>query len=445
MSLAERRTHESWSFGTRGPSQPGDSCFGDLPGGVSEVRVQNSATRGVLSAFICPCLVSTVLLGCAARLDGSVKVEGDVSVNPPGSTPPSTTETTVLIPGVERRGDHICFDSSGGEPCYGASINFKTDSAKITGEESQDTLGKILELLQSYPKVKLEIGGHTDSRGPASYNRKLSGERAQSVVRWLVKNGVERDRLAYKGYGETGTEAIEQADGTDCHNLQAPRTKADECGERWKLARRAELKIVAGAETMPDASAPPPPPPGSPPPAAPVAEKEEPKSWVHSGPFFYLGPGFRTIRAPLDRSDNGVGATFLPHVGGGYMWHRPERSRLLLTLGGDLEVGVPYLYVARDEFGETETGVSARLHLAPTLRVGAAWDRVMLYGRLSPGLLISIDDSTRPGFGLGAALGVGGMVTRRFFISGEFGPDIDLVNGFATADLDAKLLFGWLF
>ena len=45
------------------------------------------------------------------------------------------------------------------------------------------------------------LEGHTDNRGSADLNKKLSGDRAQSVMNWLVQHGVESNRLESHGYG----------------------------------------------------------------------------------------------------------------------------------------------------------------------------------------------------------------------------------------------------
>ena len=50
--------------------------------------------------------------------------------------------------------------------------------------------------------MKIEIGGHTDSKGSAEYNKKLSNDRAQSVVNYLIENGISASRLTYIGYGK---------------------------------------------------------------------------------------------------------------------------------------------------------------------------------------------------------------------------------------------------
>ncbi len=63
-------------------------------------------------------------------------------------------------------------------------------------------LEKLVRLLQRYPRMAIEIRGHTDSIGPENYNRYLSRKRAKAVVHYLMKRGIDPRRLYYKGLGE---------------------------------------------------------------------------------------------------------------------------------------------------------------------------------------------------------------------------------------------------
>lgn len=49
--------------------------------------------------------------------------------------------------------------------------------------------------------MKIEISGHTDNKGSAEYNKKLSENRAKSVQEYLVKKGISPDRMSFAGYG----------------------------------------------------------------------------------------------------------------------------------------------------------------------------------------------------------------------------------------------------
>jgi len=69
--------------------------------------------------------------------------------------------------------------------------------------ESKVALDQLIELLKLNPEIKIEIMAHTDYRGTEEYNMRLSQGRANSVVDYLIKHGIKKDRLVAKGYGET--------------------------------------------------------------------------------------------------------------------------------------------------------------------------------------------------------------------------------------------------
>jgi outer membrane protein OmpA-like peptidoglycan-associated protein len=70
-------------------------------------------------------------------------------------------------------------------------------------KESNSELKRLVELLQKYPKMKIEIAGHTDNVGTDETNIPLSNRRAQAVLNWLVLNKIEASRLLAKGYGKS--------------------------------------------------------------------------------------------------------------------------------------------------------------------------------------------------------------------------------------------------
>ncbi len=80
------------------------------------------------------------------------------------------------------------------------NIFFDFDKYELK-DKSMTELNKVIRFLTEKQTVKVEIGGHTDSDGSAAYNKQLSLKRAQSVVSYLVQNGIKKDRLAEKGYG----------------------------------------------------------------------------------------------------------------------------------------------------------------------------------------------------------------------------------------------------
>lgn len=81
-------------------------------------------------------------------------------------------------------------------------IRFANNSDKIIGKESFEILDVVVSALKARPDVKIRIEGHTDSKGKADYNRELSDKRAKAVMRYLVKSGIDKNRLQAVGYGE---------------------------------------------------------------------------------------------------------------------------------------------------------------------------------------------------------------------------------------------------
>jgi ompA/motB domain protein len=81
-------------------------------------------------------------------------------------------------------------------------IKFDYNKADIRPDAAVE-LTKIVEVMREYPKMKIDIRSHTDSRGADSYTLKLSDRRAKATLEWIVKQGIDRKRLKAKGYGET--------------------------------------------------------------------------------------------------------------------------------------------------------------------------------------------------------------------------------------------------
>lgn len=81
------------------------------------------------------------------------------------------------------------------------NVFFETDKYELL-DASKVELNQLVELLEKNPEINIEIHGHTDSRGAKEYNQRLSENRAKSVYEYLVHQGIDKKRLAYKGFGE---------------------------------------------------------------------------------------------------------------------------------------------------------------------------------------------------------------------------------------------------
>ena len=82
------------------------------------------------------------------------------------------------------------------------NIFFDFNKAQLRSESYME-MNRWVRMLKENSHVKLDISGHADSVGSEKYNQKLSERRAQAVLEYLVKNGIERDRLTAEGFGES--------------------------------------------------------------------------------------------------------------------------------------------------------------------------------------------------------------------------------------------------
>ncbi|HAV91775.1 TPA: hypothetical protein DCW38_01155, partial [candidate division WOR-3 bacterium] len=99
-------------------------------------------------------------------------------------------------------------------------------------KESYPVCDSLAMIMKENPSIKVEIGGHTDSRGSSSYNRKLSQSRAESVRNYLIsKHSIDAKRIVAKGYGE------------DALMISPEKNESD-----YQINRRVEFKVLQGAE-----------------------------------------------------------------------------------------------------------------------------------------------------------------------------------------------------
>jgi outer membrane protein OmpA-like peptidoglycan-associated protein len=108
-------------------------------------------------------------------------------------------------------------------------IEFETGRAVIK-PGSFPILDEVVTLMKSRGSIKMGVYGHTDSRGIAAMNMKLSGDRAAAVMGYLISHGIASSRLQSQGFGQTKPIAD--------NNTDAGRAKN----------RRVEFKILSGAE-----------------------------------------------------------------------------------------------------------------------------------------------------------------------------------------------------
>lgn len=135
------------------------------------------------------------------------------------------------IPGAEvtrvGEGINVTFNEDAG-------VYFDTSKSNVKGT-SATTLDKLVGIFKEYPDSNVLVEGHTDSAGPDDYNMQLSEQRALSVTKYLIAQGIEGKRFTTKWYGEN-------------------QPKGDNSTKEGKATnRRVELAIVASSELKDEA------------------------------------------------------------------------------------------------------------------------------------------------------------------------------------------------
>ncbi len=79
-------------------------------------------------------------------------------------------------------------------------VYYDFDKSKLR-DDSRPILANVVAIMKNYPII-VEIGGHTDDMGSEYYNQKLSEKRAEAVYNYLIREGIAKEQLLQKGYGE---------------------------------------------------------------------------------------------------------------------------------------------------------------------------------------------------------------------------------------------------
>jgi OOP family OmpA-OmpF porin len=93
-------------------------------------------------------------------------------------------------------------DEKGCSPISAMGIRFQFDKATIQ-PSSYAELDQFVTFLKANPNLRGEIQGHTDSKGTAEYNQKLSERRAEAVRQYFISKGIPASQMTTKGYGMT--------------------------------------------------------------------------------------------------------------------------------------------------------------------------------------------------------------------------------------------------
>lgn len=155
-------------------------------------------------------------------LPGAYYYIDDVAVECLKCDPPETDE--VNVDSVYLTHEQPAFSVGGTFIMH--DIFFEFDKSTLL-QQSYFELMRLTTLLETYPKMRIEIRGHTDAKGADSYNLRLSENRAKAVADYLISKGVDAKRIRYKGYGKSQP--------IDSNDTEEGRAKN----------RRVEFKILA--------------------------------------------------------------------------------------------------------------------------------------------------------------------------------------------------------
>jgi outer membrane protein OmpA-like peptidoglycan-associated protein len=116
------------------------------------------------------------------------------------------------------------------ERYYLRPIYFDFESYALS-KESMAKLDILTSILEKHPALKIEITGHTDAKGTFEYNQRLSENRADAVFKYLILNGITKDRMLTRGLSES----VHVARNTTRDNRDAP--------DGRMLNRRVEFRV----------------------------------------------------------------------------------------------------------------------------------------------------------------------------------------------------------
>ncbi len=148
-----------------------------------------------------------------------------------GDLPDQINEETTTIEPDTAKNETPAPDIKTAPTYFIKPVFFAFDSYALS-ENAHEKLADVKAVLQEYPEINLIVRGHTDNIGSTSYNQVLSEKRANAVIDYLVKIGVPRNRMEYKGFSENQPVAINQFPG------------GKDAKQGRQLNRRVDFRII---------------------------------------------------------------------------------------------------------------------------------------------------------------------------------------------------------
>lgn len=197
--------------------------FGSAGAVTDTMKVASGAPEGMLRAVgVAFAALGKLTSGAVSLADARVSLTGEAQFAdlareaqtlieeklPPGFSGTSSISVAQAPDGAGDDGADAA-SAGGARACQerlnaitsGKVVRFEVGSTSVSAQ-SYALLEQIAAAAQECRDFTIEVGGHTDSDGPADFNQELSERRARSVVDFLVERGVARARLKAVGYGE---------------------------------------------------------------------------------------------------------------------------------------------------------------------------------------------------------------------------------------------------
>jgi|GEM_PF-1366414 len=159
------------------------------PGDTNLTKTKTITHRG----SVIP-LASLSILCAVVGCGGTIAFQGQKTFTVSGSDATPAPQVAAPTRHVNVRANKIEIDEK---------IQFEHDKATILAV-SHGLLNEVIQVMKENPQIKkVLIEGHASSDGDAAHNMKLSDERAKAVMKYLVENGIDKNRLNAKGFGAT--------------------------------------------------------------------------------------------------------------------------------------------------------------------------------------------------------------------------------------------------
>ncbi len=172
--------------------------------GIVDAQDKCPTVKGVASNEGCPLVepkVDTVIVAATAPAAPVVSGAPVVSATPVGEpavaavVPEPAAPVLAPVAPVSAPMDTVALvEPMPADSLFELNVYFATDRAHV-GEGSRWRLNRIIRLLEKHPEVRLKVVGHTDARASIEHNEALSKRRVENVKRYLIKNGIDPNRL----------------------------------------------------------------------------------------------------------------------------------------------------------------------------------------------------------------------------------------------------------